>query len=196
MVKNSIFYYFLLGLLSISVYSTSQAAPVPKGLEQTLKSWQPKLSLSDEGALKVVLNEKEVTKTIFSSLTTSGICASVWLKQVKGDLAGVKQVYVLNKQETQGLVFNGGKEACDKMGKMESDESKKYLEELTFIYGKHPNLTDDVTEVKKVENKFDCGKKNCGQMSSCEEAIYKLKECGHIRLDRDKNGIPCETICN
>ncbi len=42
---------------------------------------------------------------------------------------------------------------------------------------------------------FDCAKKTCKQMSSCEEAQYKLNQCGHTRLDRDKDNVPCENIC-
>lgn len=32
-------------------------------------------------------------------------------------------------------------------------------------------------------------------MSSCKEAIFYLKECGLYKLDKDKDGIPCESIC-
>lgn len=39
------------------------------------------------------------------------------------------------------------------------------------------------------------GKTKCGEMTSCEEAMFYLKECGVGRLDRDKDGVPCETIC-
>ena len=49
------------------------------------------------------------------------------------------------------------------------------------------------TEVKP---EFKCeGKKYCKEMSSCKEAMFYLKQCGISRLDRDKDGIPCETIC-
>ena len=44
---------------------------------------------------------------------------------------------------------------------------------------------------------LDCGsmiKKTCGQMSSCEEAKFQLA-CGNTRLDGDKDGVPCESIC-
>ncbi|HSW88014.1 MAG TPA: thermonuclease family protein [Candidatus Saccharimonadales bacterium] len=44
---------------------------------------------------------------------------------------------------------------------------------------------------------FSCsGKTTCGQMTSCAEARYYLNTCGLSRLDRDKDGTPCETICN
>ena len=34
----------------------------------------------------------------------------------------------------------------------------------------------------------------CGQMANCEEAKQALK-CGNTKLDRDKDGVPCESIC-
>ena len=34
----------------------------------------------------------------------------------------------------------------------------------------------------------------CGQMANCEQAKQALK-CGHKQLDRDKDGVPCESIC-
>ena len=38
-------------------------------------------------------------------------------------------------------------------------------------------------------------KKYCKDMDSCEEAKFYLLECGLTRLDRDSDGIPCESIC-
>lgn len=46
-------------------------------------------------------------------------------------------------------------------------------------------------------NSLDCGsmiKKTCSQMSSCEEAKWQMA-CGNTRLDGDKDGVPCESIC-
>lgn len=46
------------------------------------------------------------------------------------------------------------------------------------------------------EKQFSCStRKTCGQMSSCEEARYHLTQCGNTRLDRDHDGVPCESIC-
>ena len=43
---------------------------------------------------------------------------------------------------------------------------------------------------------FTCGSKRfCGQMNSCAEAMFYLRQCGVRRLDRDNDGIPCESIC-
>ncbi|MBI4035724.1 thermonuclease family protein [Candidatus Daviesbacteria bacterium] len=44
---------------------------------------------------------------------------------------------------------------------------------------------------------FTCaGKTLCGQMTSCAEANFYLNTCGISRLDGDKDGVPCETLCN
>ncbi|KGQ34637.1 cold-shock protein [Gallibacterium genomosp. 2] len=45
--------------------------------------------------------------------------------------------------------------------------------------------------------KYSCddGKRYCKEMQSCEEAKYHLEQCGLSRLDRDKDGVPCESIC-
>ena len=40
-----------------------------------------------------------------------------------------------------------------------------------------------------------CGKRTCGQMSSCAEARHHLVQCGVRLLDRDGDGRPCESLC-
>lgn len=42
--------------------------------------------------------------------------------------------------------------------------------------------------------KYDCSKKYCKQMRSCEEAKHYLNNCGKEHFDRDKDGIPCENV--
>ncbi|WP_092525996.1 endonuclease [Onishia taeanensis] len=43
---------------------------------------------------------------------------------------------------------------------------------------------------------FSCStRKTCGAMASCEEARFHLEQCGNGRLDRDKDGVPCEAMC-
>ena len=40
---------------------------------------------------------------------------------------------------------------------------------------------------------YSCdGRKYCSQMSSCAEAKYFLANCPGVKMDGDKNGIPCE----
>ena len=43
---------------------------------------------------------------------------------------------------------------------------------------------------------FTCGTKRvCGDMSSCAEARFHLEQCGLTRLDGDRDGVPCEQLC-
>jgi Excalibur calcium-binding domain len=44
-----------------------------------------------------------------------------------------------------------------------------------------------------VSSGFNCdGRKYCSQMKSCAEAKYFLANCPGVKMDGDRNGIPCE----
>ncbi len=46
------------------------------------------------------------------------------------------------------------------------------------------------------DENFSCsGKTACSQMTSCDEAYFYLRSCGLSKLDGDKDGVPCETLC-
>lgn len=41
---------------------------------------------------------------------------------------------------------------------------------------------------------FQCqGKIHCSEITSCEEAMFYLKNCPGVKIDGDRNGIPCES---
>jgi hypothetical protein len=41
-----------------------------------------------------------------------------------------------------------------------------------------------------------CGEKTyCRQMTSCAEAMFHYRNCGLLRLDGDRDGVPCEALC-
>lgn len=43
---------------------------------------------------------------------------------------------------------------------------------------------------------FSCGvKRYCREMASCAEARFYLSQCGLSRLDGDRDGVPCESLC-
>lgn len=51
-------------------------------------------------------------------------------------------------------------------------------------------------EQQQESQDFTCeGKRKCSEMTSCEEAMFYLNECGVASLDGDKDGIPCESLC-
>ena len=44
-----------------------------------------------------------------------------------------------------------------------------------------------------VASRFTCdGRQHCSQMGSCDEAKYFLAHCPGVRMDGDRDGIPCE----
>lgn len=44
---------------------------------------------------------------------------------------------------------------------------------------------------------YSCGSKHhCSQMRSCDEAHFYLTHCGVNSLDRDGDGVPCESLCS
>jgi hypothetical protein len=58
-----------------------------------------------------------------------------------------------------------------------------------------PTPTPDVPEVPVTTPtaKYSCrGKTWCDEMTSCEEALFYLRNCPNTRIDGDKDGIPCE----
>ena len=58
--------------------------------------------------------------------------------------------------------------------------------------GQSSQLTLPSADLKVV-----CGNKRfCRQMNSCEEARAFLSQCGLDRLDGDKDGVPCEALCD
>ncbi len=48
----------------------------------------------------------------------------------------------------------------------------------------------------RIDAPAGCGnKRTCKEMSDCNEAKFYLTQCGLSRLDKDKDGIPCEKLC-
>ena len=71
--------------------------------------------------------------------------------------------------------------------------------------GTRPKIVSKQEKAKVVQAKrlvqeessgMSCGgKRYCKEMNSCAEACFYLNQCGVGRLDRDQDGIPCESIC-
>lgn len=63
-----------------------------------------------------------------------------------------------------------------------------------------PAQTQQIAQSQEKRDLADSGgkcgsKRTCKQMSSCAEAKHYLNVCGVSRLDRDGDGVPCETLC-
>jgi hypothetical protein len=76
-------------------------------------------------------------------------------------------------------------------GSVGTDGSKGHWRMALYI-----NKTKLSPPKQKPQSEFSCqDKRTCGTMKSCQEAYYHLNECGNKRLDSDKDGVPCESIC-
>ncbi|WP_439257105.1 excalibur calcium-binding domain-containing protein [Lonepinella sp. BR2271] len=49
--------------------------------------------------------------------------------------------------------------------------------------------------IAHAESSCDDGKRTCKDMDSCADARYHLEQCGMGKLDRDNDGVPCESLC-
>lgn len=87
-----------------------------------------------------------------------------------------------------------------KAAEREARESKKGLwaEGACLVPTKELQELTPTVNIVNSDNSgsFSCaGKTKCTQMASCEEATFYLNNCGLSRLDGDKDGVPCETLC-
>lgn len=81
-------------------------------------------------------------------------------------------------------------------------KGNRFVEDYAAIFGKGaatpakpPAPTSD-TPAAPAADGFTCGsKRRCGEMASCEEAKFYLTQCGVGSLDRDKDDVPCESLC-
>ena len=111
-----------------------------------------------------------------------------------------KEAQALAKSETKGLWNETSCDGKSNEYKEPVEQSQKTVElvESTFSETIQTKNIETIQPAKtEITKSFgSCGSKTkCGEMLSCEEAYYYLKSCGVTRLDGDKDGIPCESIC-
>ena len=59
-----------------------------------------------------------------------------------------------------------------------------------------PPATSPQRSAPTASSGFTCGgKRYCREMTSCAEARFYFSQCGLSRLDGDRDGVPCETLC-
>lgn len=105
----------MLKLRTIVVVLALAASPAladSKAIQQAkelLDLWQP-ISVSQEGStLRVVLNERQITQTIYLAVIKSGICVGVLTGKPLPDVSSIE---VLNEFSRQGYVYEAGTEDC------------------------------------------------------------------------------------
>ncbi|WP_245797022.1 excalibur calcium-binding domain-containing protein [Haemophilus paracuniculus] len=73
-------------------------------------------------------------------------------------------------------------------------ENTNSVYSTTSSYRKSSNPSKKAA--KPQNSNLKCGgKRYCSDMNSCAEAKFYLRQCGLRRLDRDGDGVPCESLC-
>lgn len=69
------------------------------------------------------------------------------------------------------------------------DSVKGYL----FASDPEINPTKQLVDNKDDTSEFRCdGRTHCRQMTSCAEARFFLQNCPGVKMDGDRDGVPCE----
>ncbi|WP_031436625.1 thermonuclease family protein [Methylobacter tundripaludum] len=151
---------------------------------------QSKQSLSDICFKKTVVVDDHGTdkyKRTLGRLRCDGVDANA--EQVRRGMAWAYRQY-LTDQSIADL------EATAKSARtgLWADESP--VPPWEFRHGGKAAKAKPTSHDKTASSGDSCGSKTkCGEMSSCAEAQHYLNDCGLSRLDRDHDGVPCESIC-
>lgn len=115
----------------LSLAPTLSHADTVANARGLLEPWQPRsVSLTDEGVLRVVLEERRITNTIHSAVIR-GFCFA----PITGtDVAGVDAIFVLNESETQGRLFEDGVGACDALNQASGNEAAALIAASTSVH--------------------------------------------------------------
>ena len=96
----------ILAILPLTVFAAN------KDLTKALDSWQPKEINKEKSTLTVVMNEKRVTNTIYTSVIQYGICMGLLVNTEASYLDGIKHLEVVNKFKVQGFILDEPLATC------------------------------------------------------------------------------------
>lgn len=152
---------------------------------------QSKQSLSDLCFQKsVVVDDKgqDKYKRTLGRITCNGIDANA--EQVKRGMAWAYRQYLSD----QSIIQLEQSAQSQKIGLWADSNPTPPWE---FRHGKKSNSSQTAVPTTAIKNvDAQCGTKTkCGEMTSCDEARFYLNSCGLTRLDRDHDGVPCESLC-
>lgn len=116
-------------------------------------------------------------------------------KEIRGDIARIYfymvDRYKLKISRSQKRLFKVWAKN-DPISRWEI-EKKKLIKSVVAV--KIRSKTKAKPSIKKNSKNCNTAKKYCSHMINCKEAYFYLNQCGRIRLDGNKDGIPCNKIC-
>jgi len=104
---------------------------------------------------------------------------------------------------TVGTIFVGGQDINrEQIKRGMAWAYRQYLRDQSLVEDENAarlarvGLWSEAKPTPPWEFRSTCGSKRyCKEMVSCQEAMRYLNQCGLSRLDRDHDGIPCESLC-
>ena len=151
-----------------------------------------------QGQIEVVLSDKTRCDCI-ASIEGKTYAIEFDFAEKWAEAIGQALYYAVQTEKTPGIVLILEKESDYKyLIRLNTTLQYHHLEYVkTWTIENYDKSSINPTPTPSAHtSRYSCTpKKTCSQMSSCEEAYFHLRECGNKSLDRDKDGIPCESIC-
>lgn len=116
------------------------------------------------------------------------------LKQVQSGMAWVYKEYARDQSyfDAETTAKNDRSGLWDNPNAVAPWEFRRGVKEIS-----QPAAVIETPAAVTSSSESDCGSKRfCKEMTSCEEAMHYLNDCGLSKLDRDHDGKPCENVCN
>lgn len=128
-------YFKPLAFLALALTSYTAQASDTSVLKKSLEPWQP-IEVSKNGdTLTVVLNENQISPTVYDAVISSGACMDIWTKDVPTNyLKSVKELHILNKHKAQGYVLEQPLSTCNEMGKEQPERAKVIMLSNTHLF--------------------------------------------------------------
>ena len=121
-------------LFVVLSFWASMAAANPSGgdASESLEMWEPKEVRVDGESLIIISKERGLTDQIYRAMIVSGLCMGTISRP--SSLEGISEIRVLNQFGRQGYVFEGGKEECEEINNMPSNETEMYVLGRTHMH--------------------------------------------------------------
>lgn len=104
-------------------------------LKKSLKPWQPIEVSKSKDAVTVVIDDRQITDTIYDAVINAGVCPNIWTNDVPAKyLESVKELHIVNKHKAQGYVFENPLNSCNEMGKEAPEKAKTIMLSNTHIF--------------------------------------------------------------
>ncbi|MGC4217883.1 hypothetical protein VSX44_02660 [Citrobacter freundii] len=128
-------HFKLIVLVTSAILAGSASASDITTLTKSLKPWQPVEITKSKDAVTVVIDDRQITDTIYDAVINAGVCPNIWTKDVPAKyLESIKELRIVNKHKAQGYVFENPLDSCNEMGKETPEKAKTIMLSNTHLF--------------------------------------------------------------